>query len=193
MKFWKYIGAAAFLCALLLPCQTARAAEAAVSEDTDILAQYQEYQGRLASIERRSEIAENGFSVVESQIFPIEIAGYGEVSLVPAFEDAYHRLALFFVTEGGQVIYKTDQLETNSRVLGQMEQPDCSIAAVSFRDLDMDGRMDIILITACAAADGSDEVYKVEKAPPICPPENVRRETGAGNPCNQSLSVCRRS
>lgn len=161
MNFLKYLGAAAFLCALLLPCQTAWAAETAVSEDADVLAQYQEYQGRLASIERRSEIAENGFAVVESQIFPIEIAGYGEVSLVPAFEDVYHRLALFFVTEGGQVIYKTDQLETNSRVLGQMEQPDCSIAAVSFRDLDMDGRMDIILIMACAAADGSDEVYKV--------------------------------
>lgn len=158
LKFWEFIGTAALLCALFLPCQTVRAAG---SGDADVLAQYQEYQGRLASIEHRSEIAENGFSVVEGQIFPIEIAGYGEVSFVPAFEDVYHRLVLFFVTEDGQVIYKTDQLETNSRVLGQMEQPDCSIAAVSFRDLDMDGRMDIILITACAAADGSDEVYKV--------------------------------
>lgn len=158
LKFLKYIRAAVFLCVLLLPCRTVRATG---SGEADVLAQYQEYQERLASIGYRSEIAENGFSVVESQIFPIEITGYGEVSLVPAFDDAYHRLALFFVTEGGQVIYKTDQLETNSRVLGQMEQPDCSIAAVSFRDLDMDGRMDIILITACAAADGSDEVYKV--------------------------------
>ena len=161
MKFLKYIGAAALFCVLLLPYRTVWAAETAESEDADVLVQYQEYQDRLGSIEYQSEIVENGFSIVESQIFPIEIAGYGEVSLVPAFEKAYHRLALFFVTESGQVIYKTDQLETNSRVLGRMEQPDCSIAAVSFRDLDMDGRMDIILITACAATDGSDEVYKV--------------------------------
>ncbi|MDE7277396.1 MAG: VCBS repeat-containing protein, partial [Lachnospiraceae bacterium] len=147
----KYVRTAALLCALLLPCRTVRAAETIGSGDADVLMQYQEYGERLSSIEYRSEIAENGFSVVENQIFPIEIAEYGEVSLIPAFEETYHRLALFFVTESGQVIYKTDQLETNNRVLGQMEQPDCSIAAVSFRDLDMDGRMDIILITVCTA------------------------------------------
>ena len=161
MKFLKYVRIAALLCALLLPCRTVRAAETIGSEDADVLMQYQEYGERLSSIEYRSEIAENGFSIVENQIFPIEIAGYGEVSLIPAFEETYHRLALFFVTESGQVIYKTDQLETNNRVLGRMEQPDCTLAAVSFRDLDMDGRMDIILITACTAADGSGEVYKV--------------------------------
>ena len=161
MKFLKYVRIAALLCALLLPCRTVRAAETIGSEDADVLMQYQEYGERLSSIEYRSEIVENGFSIVENQIFPIEIAGYGEVSLIPAFEETYHRLALFFVTESGQVIYKTDQLETNNRVLGRMEQPDCTLAAVSFRDLDMDGRMDIILITACTAADGSGEVYKV--------------------------------
>ncbi|MDE5933519.1 MAG: hypothetical protein K2H40_13715, partial [Lachnospiraceae bacterium] len=127
LKFLKYVGAVVLLCAFLLPCRRVRAEEAVKNEDTEVLAQYQEYQGRLESIARRTEIAENGFTVVESQIFPIEIAEYGEVSLVPAFDDAYHRLALFFVTEDGEVIYKTDQLETNSRVLGQMEQPDCSI------------------------------------------------------------------
>lgn len=168
-NFQKYIKkfflqAVVFFNALLMPCQTALAAENAdFGEDEKVLAQYQEYQERFAAIESRADIAENGFEVVESQIFPIEIAGYeeGEVSLVPAFDEAYRRLALFFVTEGGQVIYKTDQLETNHRVLGRMEQPDCDIAAVSFRDLDMDGRMDIILITACVGVNDSDEVYKV--------------------------------
>ena len=152
------------LCALFLCCETALAAEdTALNEDEKVLAQYREYRERLESISYRTEIGENGYEIVENQIFPIEIAGYGEgeVSLVPAFDESYHRLALFFVTEDGQVIYKTDQLETNNRVLGQMEQPACDIAAVSFRDLDMDGRMDIILITACAGADGSDEGYKV--------------------------------
>ncbi|MCM1174989.1 MAG: VCBS repeat-containing protein [Blautia sp.] len=161
MKFLKYIRPAVFFWILLLSCQTVQAEGAAGSEGADVLAQYQEYQGRLASIAYGADIEKNGFSVVDGQIFPIEIAGYGEVSLVPAFDDAYHRLALFFTAESGQVIYKTDQLETNSRVLGQMEQPDSSIAAVSFRDLDRDGRMDVILITACAGADGSGGDYKV--------------------------------
>lgn len=176
MKFWetlkgsndkKYIKkflipAAVFLCAVLSCAPTAFASEnEALGDDTRVLEQYREYRTRLESIERRAEIEENGFAVVENQIFPIEITGYGEVFLVPAFEESYHRLALFFVTEDGQVIYKTDQLATNNRVLGRMEQPDCNIAAVSFRDLDMDGRMDIILITTCVSENGSGEEYKV--------------------------------
>ena len=155
---------AVFWCVLSARCETALAAEnASLDEEEKVLAQYQEYRERLEAIEHRTEIETNGFAVVESQIFPIDIAGYGEgeVSLIPAFDETYHRLALFFVTADGQVIYKTDQLETNNRVLGQMEQPPCAIAAVSFRDLDMDGRTDIILITACEAVDGSGETYKV--------------------------------
>lgn len=163
LKFFLFL-VAVLPCMLLATGKTAWAAEdTALSEDEKVLAQYQEYRERLESIEYRTEIGEKGFEVVENQIFPIEIAGYGEgeVVLIPAFDEIYHRLALFFVTQDGQVIYKTDQLETNSRVLGRMEQPASDIAAVSFRDLDLDGRMDIILITACVGADGSDEVYKV--------------------------------
>ncbi|MCM1252179.1 MAG: VCBS repeat-containing protein [Clostridium sp.] len=141
---------------------TLQAAEQTGQEE-NVLAIYQEYQARLEAIENRSGIEANGFDIVENQIFPIEITGYGEVSLIPAFEREYHRLALFFVTEGGSVIYKTDQLAANSRVLGQMKQPDCDIAAVSFRDLDEDGHMDIILITSCMGVEGVYEgkTYKV--------------------------------
>ncbi len=141
---------------------TAQAVEASGQEE-DVLAQYQEYKLRLEAIEKRSDISANGYDIVESQIFPIEVTGYGEVSLIPAFDKAYHRLALFFAEENGNIIYKTDQLETNNRVLGQMKQPDCDIAAVAFRDLDEDGHMDIILLTSCMGVDGSDEgkLYKV--------------------------------
>ena len=141
---------------------TVQAAETSGQED-DVLAQYQEYKLRLEAIEKRSDIAANGYDIVESQIFPIEVTGYGEVSLIPAFDKAYHRLALFFAEENGNIIYKTDQLETNSRVLGQMKQPDCDIAAVAFRDLDEDGHMDIILLTSCMGVDGANEgkSYKV--------------------------------
>ena len=156
------------ICLFLLPlCMnirlTVRAEEKAENEEENVLAQYQEYQERFASIEYKSDIAVNGFEIVESQIFPIEIAGYEEVSMIPAFDSAYHRLALFFADENGRIIYGTDQLETNNRVVGTMKQPDCDIAAVSFRDLDKDGRMDIILITSCAGTDGAyaGKTYKV--------------------------------
>ena len=141
---------------------TVRAVETSGHEE-DVLAQYQEYKLRLEAIEKRSDISANGYDIVESQIFPIEVTGYGEVSLIPAFDKAYHRLALFFTEENGNIIYKTDQLETNNRVLGQMKQPDCDIAAVAFRDLDEDGHMDIILLTSCMGVDGANEgkLYKV--------------------------------
>ncbi len=132
-------------------------------DDKDVIKEYNEYLKRLEGIETVSDIAENGFSVVESQIFPIELAGYGEVSLLPAFDRKYNRVALFFSDEDEKVLYKTEQLETNHRVAGQMKQPACEIAAVSFRDLNMDGRMDIILITACEDLSGhyDGESYKL--------------------------------
>ncbi|MCM1037928.1 MAG: VCBS repeat-containing protein [Ruminococcus sp.] len=140
-----------------------QAAEDAQKVEEDILSEYQEYMARLKAIEYRADIMANGFEIVEDQIFPIEITGYGEVSMIPAFDKKYHRLALFFVDEKNTVIYGTDQLETNSRVLGAMKQPDCDIAAVSFRDLDKDGRMDIILITSCVGTEESSagKTYKV--------------------------------
>lgn len=134
-----------------------------IAEDDYVLAEYQEYMERLDSIEYVSEISSSGFRVIENQIFPIELAGYGEVSLIPAFDRKYNRLALFFADEDEKVIYKTEQLETNYRVAGQMKQPGCDIAAVSFRDLDEDERMDIILITACKSENGSydGQTYKL--------------------------------
>lgn len=127
----------------------------------DVSAQYQEYQKRLGAVKYRSDIRKNGFAIVEDQIFPIELSGHGEVSLIPAFDKTYRRLALFFSDDGGQILFWTDQLETNYRIRGEMEQPDSSIAAVSLRDLNRDGCMDIILITSCAGADGLGEGYKV--------------------------------
>ena len=67
--------------------------------------------------------------------------------MIPAFDKNYCRLALFFADEQGAIIYKTDQLESNNRILGQMKQPNSKIAAVSFQDLNQDTLMDIILIT----------------------------------------------
>ena len=124
------------------------------SNNDNVRIEYNEYLQRLDSITSITDISTNGFRIISNQIFPIELARYGEVSLIPAFERKYNRLALFFADENEKVIYKTEQLEANHRVAGQMKQPACDIAAVSFRDLDQDGRMDIILITACADESG---------------------------------------
>lgn len=133
------------------------------ANDDNVLAEYTRYLKRLESIEHVSGISSGGFKIITNQIFPIEIAGHGEVSLIPAFDRKYNRLAIFFADENENVIYKTEQLETNHRIAGQMKQPACEIAAVSFRDLDEDGRMDIILITACEDESGyyNGQTYKL--------------------------------
>lgn len=135
-----------------MPVMASETEVKADNKEKSIMMQYYEYRDCLDSIEYRADISESGYEIVEEQIFPIEIQGYGEdeVLLIPAFDGKYNRLALFFTDADGKVIYRTDQLETNNRVLGQMKQPECDIAAIGFRDLDKDGRKDIILITSYA-------------------------------------------
>lgn len=132
-------------------------------EEQELLSNYQDYLERLCSIENRQQIGENGFEIIEDQIFPMETECFGSVLLVPAMEKQYHRLALFFTKEDGTVLYKTDQLEANNRNKGRLDQPIRGISAVSFQDLNKDGRMDIVLITACRNRSGAyaGKTYKV--------------------------------
>lgn len=132
-------------------------------EEAELLKNYQDYQMRLNSVEQRSDIEDNGFTAVEDQIFPIETECFGSVLLVPAIEEQYHRLVLFFVEEDGTVVYRTDQLETNNRNIGKLEQPVREISAVSFLDVNRDGKQDIILITSCKNQTGSysSKSYKI--------------------------------
>ena len=117
--------------------------------DTAVLAEYEAYHRRLMEIEDQGGIEEGGFRVVEDQIFALEPDEEDSVLMVPAFDEQYNRLALFIVDKDGQILYRTEQLETNYCVTGRMKQPTQSIAAVSFQDLNRDGQMDIILITSC--------------------------------------------
>lgn len=158
MKRLKYIVTMCLVMAFFCYTMPIKAAE-----EENVLALYTEYRSRLESIERQSDIAANGFEIVEDQIFPIEMRGYGEVSVIPAFDKTYYRLALFLVDGNGTVLYKTDQLETNNRILGQMKQPNKGIAAISFQDLNKDELMDIVLITSCVNETGSyaGKSYKV--------------------------------
>lgn len=140
-----------YLCGILLLFLPGIMTVSAAGESEAVLAQYEEYEQRFAAIETSADIEENGFEVIESQVFPVVLESFGdeEVTFMPVMEPQYHRLALFIVDADGNVLYKTNQLETNTLQLGKMEQPTKDIAAVSFQDADLDGLTDIILITKC--------------------------------------------
>jgi len=142
---------------------SSKVSDITLSEQDKISVLYQKYCNRFESIEYKWDIPESGFEIVENQIFPIELSGYGEVAVIPAFDKEYSRLALFFADENGKILYKTEQLETNHRNRGQMEQPNRGIAAISFQDVNGDERMDVVLITSCVNDSGAyaGKSYKV--------------------------------
>ncbi|MBQ9990537.1 MAG: VCBS repeat-containing protein [Lachnospiraceae bacterium] len=59
-------------------------------------------------------------------------------------------MALFFADQEGKIVYRIEDLETNFRNQGELEQFTDSVAAISFRELNGDGAMDIVLVTAFA-------------------------------------------
>lgn len=150
------------VCLLLLCCPFSASAKETDGGET-LLTKYQNYQRRFLEIERQEEIEQAGFGVIEDQIFPIETKSFGQVYLVPALDRVYNRLALFLADEDGNVVYKTDQLEANSRNTGEMKQPIKELKAISFQELNGDGLMDIVLITTCVNDKGSyaGKPYKV--------------------------------
>ncbi|WP_277934382.1 VCBS repeat-containing protein [Parablautia intestinalis] len=150
------------VCLLLLCCPFSASAKETDGGKT-LLIKYQNYQQRFWEIERQEEIEQAGFGVIEDQIFPIETKSFGQVYLVPALDRVYNRLALFLADEDGNVVYKTDQLEANSRNTGEMKQPIKELKAISFQELNGDGLMDIVLITTCVNDKGSyaGKPYKV--------------------------------
>lgn len=167
-RLWiKYIG---IVFAVLMWTGMGMSASAEDGKETDasqkdlaVREAYEEYLERLQGITRKAQIEGNGFAVIEDQIFPLETMCFGEVYLVPAMEKRYHRLALFFVRENGDVVYQTDQLAANNWNVGMLEQPIVEIGAVSFQDLNQDGRVDIVLIAACRNRTGeyADRKYNV--------------------------------
>lgn len=169
---------------LLAPHLSAQAAE----NTENIRALYEEYYARFDAVERREDITEYGFEPVEIHIFPVqyEIDSQKEMEtelvrqmkadpdadikdlkmnleapllMIPAYDQTYNRLALFFVDGDGSIVYKTDRFETNSCVLGQMQQPRQELVSVAFQDLNGDTLTDIILITSCEV--GADQKYRI--------------------------------
>ncbi|MCI9336760.1 MAG: VCBS repeat-containing protein [Lachnospiraceae bacterium] len=75
----------------------------------------------------------------------------------------YNRLAILIADSAGNVLFKTNQLETNYKYPGQLEQPTKSLESVSFQELDHDGLTDIVLITTCEndTGDYAGKSYRV--------------------------------
>ncbi len=85
------------------------------------------------------------------------------VRFFSAIEKDCHRAAVFLADQEGKIIYKTNRLECNYTILGELEQPVFDMISVAFQDLNGDGLMDIILIAGCVNDEGAfaGKVYKV--------------------------------
>lgn len=148
-----------FTLLLLLPAVTVSAKETMDS----VQKLYDGYRQRFYSITREDDIEQNGFKIIKKQVFPVELETFGEVTFIPALDAEYSRMALFLSDTEGNIVFQTDQLETNSWNKGALEQPNKGIAAVSFQDLNEDGLWDIVLITTCMneSGDYAGKPYKV--------------------------------
>lgn len=156
------------VCAVLVICLCCLlSVPARAAEDTDKLIQlYEEYEANFAAIEHVDDIVEYGYTIVEDQSFDdvvLESFGEEEVTFLPIMDNTYHRLAVLITDSNGKVLFKTNQLETNYKWLGQLEQPTKGISSVSFQDLNRDGLTDIVLITNCQnnTGDYAGKPYKV--------------------------------
>lgn len=135
----------------------------ASSDQKTLTNEYKEYRKRLEAVDTKKEISKNGFEIIKKQVFPVTMEGIGEVSFIPALDEEYHRLVLFFAKKSGEIVYKTDQLEANSQCRGELSQPTDRVAAVSFQDMNGDGLTDIVLITTSVTKSGdyAGRPYKV--------------------------------
>lgn len=148
-----------FLFCLLSPGSAKIKGGALAAEGTgsDLMQDWQEYHARFESVSHRDSLEENGFAILEDQVFPVTLGSFGEkeLTLIPAMETRWRRLALFLADAEGKIVWKTEELETNYRIRGELLQTTEDIAAISFSDANRDGRMDILLITRCVNLSGA--------------------------------------
>jgi hypothetical protein len=125
--------------------------------DADVLKEYIEYTDAFDGIYTVDDIEKNNYKIYEEHIFPYILESFGEeeVWIIPAIEKKYNRVALFIADADDNIIYKTNQLETNNLALGQLPQPVKDVASIAFADVNMDGYSDIVLITECANKTGN--------------------------------------
>lgn len=130
-----------------------------------LLIQYEDYESRFDAIYTQVDIKKQGFTLIEDQCFPVVLESFSEeeIYFLPIIDRRYGRLGVLLADTAGNIVFKTDQLETNNRFRGQMKQPTKGIAAVSFQDMNQDGLTDIVLITNCENSTGeyAHKNYKI--------------------------------
>ena len=131
-----------------LPVPAAAAGEGA----DELLLWYREYEAQFEAIVKAEDIEKNGYEILEEHVFPVVFESFGEeeLTLIPAMNRTWRRLALFVADQAGGIRYKCSQLATNECIPGSMMQVTRDIASVAFADVDRNGLTDIILITRCA-------------------------------------------
>lgn len=140
--------------------ETARDVRESGENQEEEMEAYQDFLERMNAVNHRQDLEEQGFTVIEEHVFPLELSGTGEVFLVPALDKKCHRIVLFFAGQEGEIVFRTEQLETNHQLLGRADQKNRGVAAVSFPDVNKDGKKDVVLITLCSLReDGA--AYKV--------------------------------
>lgn len=153
------------LAVMLAVLSSAMPAHAADTDMTELQRQYREYEERLEKIEHTEDLAENGWRVFEEQTSVLSFESFGEEELtfLPAVDTVWERLAVFLADTEGNIVYKSDRLETNNRPRGSLKQSNLDVSAVSFTDANRDGLIDIILITRCVndSGDYAGIPYKV--------------------------------
>ena len=85
------------------------------------------------------------------------------VRFYTAIDQSTGRAAVFLADKEGRIVYKTNRLECNYTVLGQVEQPIEDMVSVAFQDLNYDGLTDMTLIAGCVndSGDYAGKQYKV--------------------------------
>lgn len=135
------------------------------SEPEETAELYRQYQAQFNALERVEDMEEAGYRILEEQVFPIAPESFGEeeLTLIPAIDGTWRRLALFIADAGGRIRYKCNELETNECAPGEMRQLTMDIASIAFADVNHDQKTDIILITRCVNPSGSyaGNPYKV--------------------------------
>lgn len=131
-------------------------------QDEEEARMYRDFLGRMEKVRSRQEMGEMGFTAVEEQVFPFEMDGVGEVFLIPAMDRESRRLVLFFADAQGEMVFRTERLKSNRQIPGSFRQANRDVVAVSFPDIDGDGRRDVVLITLCSGwEDKAGSSYKV--------------------------------
>ena len=128
----------------------------AAGEHGELVAEeYERYRERFDRIEKIGDLENQGFRLLEDQIFAMPLQKLpeeavdtteepgDEVWFYAALDTRYHRLAVFIADASGQILYKTDQLEANYCYPGEMRQPVKKLASVSFQDVDNDRDTDL--------------------------------------------------